>query len=366
MFEPWLTCDVNKVADVVIARTCRTHGFNFPWVQLLDFLEDEGLTTVFLGLEYEHGDFEKFVGRKVPYHSTTDMLQAAKIINGAALYCGVQTALHAVAEGLGKAIIRECPNDGRLDNCNTRRGNLLSVYKDETFGRQWVRKAVKGELSYMPQRFRTAAHQGMPDDEVVLGFDWHHCNVMNDIYGNNPYAIESIVARVTSPSVIFDVGGYVGVTAAMFARRYPSARLVVFEPNPKWSELLYRNASRATVVPFAISSTEYPAYTEVGHDSGSNWAGQEPAVFKGGVPSLTFPQAVENHGVPDILKMDCEGGEFDVLPHLHAYPSIQCVVGEYHRSGFVDALANIGFDVESHHPYHATQGTFVAFRKPKT
>lgn len=108
---PWLTVDDPIfVADVVISRSLRFSGKDFPWDAIV---KKYGQSAVFVGTKDEHKDFVDKFGW-VPFLPTTDLLLLARVIAGATLFIGNQSAPYAIAEALKKSTIQEmsvdCPN----------------------------------------------------------------------------------------------------------------------------------------------------------------------------------------------------------------------------------------------------------------
>lgn len=103
---PWLTVpDVLRVARVVIHRSDRYHNWNFVpvWKRACDLYRNE---MVFVGHPDEHARFCTHLG-PVPYYATADFLELARVIAGAVLYIGNQSAPFWVAEGLKKPLVLE-------------------------------------------------------------------------------------------------------------------------------------------------------------------------------------------------------------------------------------------------------------------
>jgi hypothetical protein len=124
---PWLKVDRPERVDgrsVVFARSPRYRNPAFPWRRIW---EAYGARAVFLGLPDEHRAFEREVGA-VPHLRTADLMEAARIIAGAELFVGNQSALYAVAEGLKARTIQEtCPGQ---PNCIFPRPGALHVKDD--------------------------------------------------------------------------------------------------------------------------------------------------------------------------------------------------------------------------------------------
>jgi hypothetical protein len=89
----------------------------------------------------------------------------------------------------------------------------------------------------------------------------------------------------------FDVGGYRGWTALVFAR-LSGAPVLVFEPNPANADLIERNAAVSGMDVRVVRSL-------VGAREGDGWT--------------TLDRAAEGHFPPGFIKMDIEGAEVDAL-----------------------------------------------------
>jgi hypothetical protein len=114
--QPWLVTgdpDSRTFGKIVINRCPRWPGFHFPWRKIVEEFSGD---AVFLGLESEHRDFVREFGH-VSFIPTINLLEAANLIVGAALFIGNQSCPLAIAEGLHKRTIVECCCFA-LDSCN--------------------------------------------------------------------------------------------------------------------------------------------------------------------------------------------------------------------------------------------------------
>lgn len=94
---PWLSCsDPNPVARAVISRSPRYHGYRFPWRRVA---EKYGRDAVFVGLPEEHAAWQHEFGA-IPYYPTADWWELCRVIAGARIFCGNQSAPMALALGL--------------------------------------------------------------------------------------------------------------------------------------------------------------------------------------------------------------------------------------------------------------------------
>jgi len=108
--KAWLGVEPEVVAPVVINRTGPGrqphhvyHNPNFPWHRVWQKYHKE---AVFVGLPEEHEVFCAACG-DVARYPTADLYQAAKVIAGAKLFIGNQSACFWMAEGMKKNIVLE-------------------------------------------------------------------------------------------------------------------------------------------------------------------------------------------------------------------------------------------------------------------
>ncbi|HEV2029127.1 MAG TPA: FkbM family methyltransferase [Candidatus Dormibacteraeota bacterium] len=160
---------------------------------------------------------------------------------------------------------------------------------------------------------------------------------------------------------IVDVGAHVGSFTIWAALRSPMAKLLAIEPNPETYPILLRNLldnglqDRATAVNSAVGGGSGVAELELTEHS----LGTRLARSRTGSPTVTvqkLEQLLADAGMDavDVLKMDCEGMEYEVFEtirpdQLRLIKSIAC---EYHPEPGHDVsqldriLGSAGFTVQ--------------------
>ena len=150
--------------------------------------------------------------------------------------------------------------------------------------------------------------------------------------------------EVCEGDVIIDIGGHVGLSAIAFATKFPSARVLVFEPIPQTYEDLVWNIAannlshaitpqRAAVVAEAEGGGAKAGTVElkyVPYQSSGSLASFRAQVWwwhdhleTVTAPTESLPAILRRHQVQRLrfLKLDCEGCEFDVIGALdHVEP----------------------------------------------
>jgi len=157
-----------------------------------------------------------------------------------------------------------------------------------------------------------------------------------------------------APTII-DCGGNIGMSALWFGRRYPGARITVFEADPLLAELLAENVRVLRSPPIEVR------HAAVGDRDGQVTFESDAAdgghVRDGGgisVPAVRLSRYIE--APVDILKVDIEGSEFALLSDLCVTGKIDLVkhiVCEVHTGGTTErqlaelwsALLGAGFQL---------------------
>jgi FkbM family methyltransferase len=171
------------------------------------------------------------------------------------------------------------------------------------------------------------------------------------------YQVELLAERLRSipRPTVFDVGGHIGSFAVMLASLVPNALVQVFEPVPANYEMLRRNIAHAglrdRVHARQAAVGGRPGFVAVDaigfspdmRNTGGHSVQGSPMyeVPPGGVECIevvTLGDAIDAVGRVDLLKIDCEGGEFESLYGLTAdhISRVGGMVGEIHScDGFV-------------------------------
>jgi FkbM family methyltransferase len=148
--------------------------------------------------------------------------------------------------------------------------------------------------------------------------------------------------RLEPGDCVVDIGGHLGIVAIFLAKRFPGIRVVAYEPHPTNRELFQRNVE----VNQATGIEIYPeAVTGCGRvvelagnplNSGGYTAHSLTQDYRrtAGVPSLTLDQVFERHVIAQcaLLKVDCEGSEYEILRNTTVWPRVRCFRGEFHTN----------------------------------
>jgi FkbM family methyltransferase len=164
------------------------------------------------------------------------------------------------------------------------------------------------------------------------------CGDWISVYVHDDYAIQIPWPELRS---IVDIGACVGSFTVWAGRMAPNARLVAVEPNPDVIPYLDDNIrgnqlqGRTTILECALGSSPGLASLEDSQALATNMRVVSVEVGRGPtVPQVTLEGLFDQTEITqcDLLKLDCEGGEYDVLltaPEA-VLERVRAIVCEYH------------------------------------
>jgi len=180
-----------------------------------------------------------------------------------------------------------------------------------------------------------------------------------------------------SVRTVVDAGANVGAATLWLCEQAPQAQVFALEPGRAAAEACRRNvhrnglSNRVRVLNVALGDRPGTAFLHLGPASVNATVNPSPrGADDYEVPVITLEQLMDDNELRslDILKLDCEGAEYDVLMHadtglLHR---IGAMVGELHGFGgdeppeLGDRLRAAGF--LAHFRPNAAEGIFTALR----
>jgi len=145
----------------------------------------------------------------------------------------------------------------------------------------------------------------------------------------NDYKVDEL--DLDENSVVVDIGAHVGVVSMTLARKF-GCKVYAYEPNPGNLERLRKNinlnglSDLITVLPYAITKDgrDVTISTNKDNSGGGNIYSDGDAVS-----SLAFDKIIGSFDVIDLLKIDCEGAEYEFLPGADL-SNVKAIRGEFH------------------------------------
>jgi len=172
---------------------------------------------------------------------------------------------------------------------------------------------------------------------------------------------------------VLDVGASIGDTAIWFALR--GARdVVAFEPYPFPYEFALKNVEangfkNVRVINAGISGHDGAVKVTKGETTAGDdlKSSDEPDAVE--VPVYSLDRVLEEYGPFDVMKMDCEGCEYDAILSSRKIGELRQIQIEYHYGPkrLVEALNSAGFEVRNtkpgkiFNPHHGGPGMSVGY-----
>jgi FkbM family methyltransferase len=220
-----------------------------------------------------------------------------------------------------------------------------------------------------------------------VGDAWIVDEVFNRAVYDAPADVRRVLDALARPLRIVDLGAHVGAVTLRYLTRHPGSTVVAFEPNRESGGLLRATlehnglADRCTIVEAAAGAADGEAYLEgvsvLSHvvregEAQPDHLGAFAEQFAGRRQAIRIVDVLPYLADADLLKMDIEGGEWDILrdPRFAA-SALKAVVLEFHnlgapggnaRTGVIDALAAAGFTVGEPFDERHGEGLVWAFR----
>lgn len=165
-------------------------------------------------------------------------------------------------------------------------------------------------------------------------------NVFNDVWLSGVYDVPDFDWK--NVRTVLDIGAHVGVFSLYAVSKAPSAKVIAVEPEPSNLELLRKNVSlnhlenQIAVEAFGVAGKPGSLSLNVmpGRGECNSMYRQTEASYRIEVPVTTLTDLFTRHAIDrcDILKMNCEGAEYEIFYSLpdEYFRRISCMLINYH------------------------------------
>jgi FkbM family methyltransferase len=216
----------------------------------------------------------------------------------------------------------------RLRSLKARRDGGKVFENADEYARAFYRKSDDGVVLRTHDGLNVAIRRNRWDAEIV-----------REIFFDRPYTRH---VQLPPKPVIVDVGGYIGDFALYAVKYLDAARVVAYEPTQENFAMLRRNVElngyddRITAVKKAVGTSGETVLNVQKRDGdevhvSAYWY---PEAERRVLPSVSLSEVLHSHGLEsvDLLKVDCEGGEYDIFPAApdDVFERIGNIVFEYH------------------------------------
>ena len=215
----------------------------------------------------------------------------------------------------------------------------------------------------MPARVRVAGRSialRYPREEGVAA-DFISCLL------RNAYGLGHELGEVRT---IMDVGANLGFFALAARDRYPGALIHAYEPNPRIQGKLHENTKdfNIHIFPEAVGSQDgLVSLVDTGPSDQARTRPPDPSRPR--IPQAGLQTAIDRMGGSvDLLKLDCEGAEWEILDLKDCWKSVRNIRLEYHlfdgktKSDAIEALSRAGYAL-IHAPGPAEHGGMIWARR---
>jgi FkbM family methyltransferase len=146
---------------------------------------------------------------------------------------------------------------------------------------------------------------------------------------------------------VLAIGGHIGMFAICLALRNPSLRIDSYEPHPDNFTLFDRNpalngVTNVRLCPEALSGDSQPI-TLIGNPTNSGGVTAHSITLNHaritGVPSLTLDRILDRGSIERcrLLKIDCEGSEYEALMTTRSWLRVEHLCGEFHSNRLLES-----------------------------
>ena len=159
-----------------------------------------------------------------------------------------------------------------------------------------------------------------PDDPLFVA---DFANVVLD----DDYGLRSLPRP---PRTIVDIGSNIGLFSAYARGLYPEVTIHAYEPSPATAELNRRNAGDAKTTLF-VEGVSASAGRAKMVELGASTLSRTETADDGEIVLTPFSEVVARMGAPvDLLKVDCEGAEWDFMVDPAQFAQVGAIRMEYH------------------------------------
>ena len=195
-----------------------------------------------------------------------------------------------------------------------------------------VLKTIRENLDHFPRR--------VPGKLNLDGKDFYYADLHSfyyqsmQIFANKIYDFET---EVDAP-VILDCGAHIGLASIFFASRHPNAMIYAFEADPLIAQMCNENirsfglSDRVKVSNQAVWTHKQGIFFSTSCDDSGHIAGDQ-ASEEIRTPSIRLRDIIKDLPI-DFIKMDIEGGEFEVLKDCKdVLGNVNKIIAEVHQLG---------------------------------
>jgi FkbM family methyltransferase len=184
------------------------------------------------------------------------------------------------------------------------------------------------------------------------------------------YQLGMIKKKINNVKSIVDIGGNQGLFLLSARQTFPNAGIFCYEPNYNLKKYLDKNTEALNAECFYEAVTRRDCMVTLNF-TGNDLETVTKESADGNVKGTAFSEVIKRSGGQiDVLKMDCEGAEWDLLEEKELFKKVRSITMEYHlwaKPGMtvellVKDIEGMGFEVIYTSEISHTFGLLVAVR----
>jgi FkbM family methyltransferase len=150
---------------------------------------------------------------------------------------------------------------------------------------------------------------------------------LNHLYCDDPYGLRDLPKDITN---VLDVGANIGLFSILARHYFPKAVIHCYEPNPIILPTLLANTEGLGIVVTGAGLGAKPSRAMlIPHDT--SLQGVLRSDDQGSIQIVSIHEAMDRLGaVIDLVKMDCEGGEWELIKDSAFLKRVRYLSMEYH------------------------------------
>lgn len=202
--------------------------------------------------------------------------------------------------------------------------------------------------------------------------------IFTEIFLDDTYELEWIKNFSKKKGIqiksILDIGGNCGLTSMLSRSYFPDSIIHCYEPNIEIEKYLAPNSKIANFKYFIEAVGAKTGMVKLNIDDKQSVLSSVSSDEAGSTRQISFGEALERFGRfnVDIVKMDCEGSEWEILDKVDLWNNIKFITMEYHlgsnnfdHNRIIRALEKIGFKLVSkiENSQECNYGIAVAYNK---
>lgn len=160
-----------------------------------------------------------------------------------------------------------------------------------------------------------------PGEKTILEYE------LGQIFFDDCYRLTAVNPQ---PATILDVGANVGLFSLVARHHFPHAVIHCYEPNPDLHDCLRGHVGPLQVEVFEEAVGSRADKVAMGGSGGSLYK-HVVVGTDGALPMTAFDTAVQRiGGRVDLLKLDCEGAEWDIIENAKGFDAVAELAMEFH------------------------------------